>query len=1266
MFPGTVAGSAHTLREVFDIAESTGGNDYVLRLSDSVEDTQLTQTIDSYVVTPALAEQFDTALGVVDAGLRTGENKAAFLDGSFGSGKSHFMAVLYAILGHAPQALSVPELQPIIAKHSAIEQKKLLRLTFHFLGADTVESALFGQYLHQISQLHPGTAAPVLHSAGGLFADADRRRDAEGDEKFFATLNGSSTSGGTTVDWGRASVSVGAWDAASYAKATVPDASTEIRARLQQALIATYFTSYSRNTDWLPLEDGLAVIADHAKSLGYDGIVLLLDELMLWLSFIITERERFNAEVQKLTKLVETARGRLALPVISFVARQFDLTRWVATGTDSGATQQAAEQAIRHQAGRFENVILGDENLPYIAHKRLLTVRDNEAREWLEDAFAAIDRNPKVWDVLLDGINTDDQHRGSDSDAFKLTYPFSPALIATLRSLSGVMQRERTALKVMKQMLEDNADRLTVENVIPVGEAFDYIIDSAGNTPINDSVAQTFKTARTLWVEKLRPLLFQQAGVDPEIDDGQVPAGLRADIRIAKTLLMSALAPNVPALKQIDASRLASLNHGSVISLVPGDQVGQIVTKVRRWSADVPEITVSGDANPIFSVTLESVDYERIIERGRENDTDGERRKLMREMLSEFFGVATAEPTVDGAYLRTVTWRATARDVEVVFGNIRDHGYLSDTAFRPSRDGVLRMIVDLPFDEAGHTTAEDHDRVDALLRTANDRFTVCWLPEFFPEKMTRQLGRLVILNYVLAGDRWASFANELAEADRAAARSILQQQQTQLRSQIGSAIQVYYGVASAAGSGSTGLFADQPPLRSLHASFVAQPPIGTTLGEAVDRLIADAFNALYPDHPDFTPADKLIARRDLTLTLDRLRDAQSDPEGRLPLDRGEIQTVRRIVTPLALAKTSETHLIFSADQFAGWRSRITQELSRTGSGDESGSGAESEIPVEAIRTAIIASNPRRGLTDDIVDLITGAWTAQTRRSWFLHGSAVAEPAIGEFRRRGLTLRLEPLPAQQTWRDANTRWTKLTGQHLNDFLTPSNVAAFADAVRAYTSERQGQRNRLAAALERAYTQRGLDGGARLTTAAALDKMFASDVLNLDNLGVVARIADADLGGATDIEGGRALSNAAAVADAIEGFAFARLDPLRQRAETDPESDAGLDAASILRELDAALVAQELVVPLVAALNRIRERREKWADAQIVNPPQPPTPPPGPGRDDPKPPPAESVQIDVSAATGLSAVEQTLTALLEQHPGVTYRVTIAESTTSEAGR
>jgi hypothetical protein len=48
--------------------------------------------------------------------------------------------------------------------------------------------------------------------------------------------------------------------------------------------------------------------------------------------------------------------------------------------------------------------------------------------------------------VLLDGINTDEQHPGASEAAFRLTYPFSPALVSTLRSLASAMQRERTAL----------------------------------------------------------------------------------------------------------------------------------------------------------------------------------------------------------------------------------------------------------------------------------------------------------------------------------------------------------------------------------------------------------------------------------------------------------------------------------------------------------------------------------------------------------------------------------------------------------------------------------------------------------------------------------------------------------------------------------------------------------------------------------------------------------------------------------------------------
>ncbi|MGW5148224.1 DUF6079 family protein [Rhodococcus koreensis] len=1267
MFPGASTSSARTLRETFAIPESHGTNDYVLRLSDSVAEDRLAATIDSYVVTPSLVEAFDRGLSVVEEALRSGENKAAYLEGSFGSGKSHFMAVLHGILGHSAKAMSVPELQPVITKHTALEQAKILRLTFHFLDAASIESALFDQYLRQITHLHPDTLPPVLHSAGGLFADADNRRHEVGDEKFFAALNGASGQQGGTVNWAALGQAAGTWNSDSYAAAIAPDATAAERARLQQVLITTYFTSYSRNTDWLNLEDGLAVIADHTKSLGYDAVVLLLDELVLWLTFLITERERFNSEVQKITKLVETSRGRLAVPIASFIARQHDLSRWVTTGPEAGATQQALEQAFVHQAGRFGSVRLGDENLPYIAHKRLLQPCSNDAAAALENAFTRLDRNPKVWDVLLDGINTDDAHRGSDSDAFKLTYPFSPALIATLRALSGQMQRERTALKVMQQMLEDNADRLTIDNVIPVGEAFDYIIDSAHATPINDAAAQTFKTARSLWTEKLRPLLFRNAGVPESTADKDVPAGLRADIRIAKTLLMSAVAPSVPALAQIDASRLASLNHGSVISLIPGDQVGQITNKVKQWAAEIPELSVTADANPIISVTLESVDYERIVTRAQGEDTDGRRRELMRTLLAEHFAVIGAEHTVDNAFLRTKIWRGTERRVEVIFGNVRDHGYLPDEAFRPSLDGALRLIVDLPFDDAGHTTAEDHDRVEQLLRTGQDRFTVAWLPNFFPDKVTRQLGRLVILNYVLAGDRWASYANELSEADRAAARSILQQQQTQVRGQLNNAIQVVYGVAAGA------RFAEgRPPLRSLHAGYAVQPPIGNTLGEAVERLIVDAFDALYPDHPDFTPPDKLLTRRELNLVLTRLREAQSQVEGRIPLDRAERDLTRRVVEPLSLAKTNETHLMFGSEHFTAWRSRITQELSRMAI-DDSG-----DVAIEELRTAIAASGPKRGLTDEMIDLVAGAWAAQSKRSWFLHSSPIPEPQIGDVR-RGTTLRLEPLPDRQSWIDACTRWKALTGVNINDYLTATNLASFAQQVRDYAATGRADRSQLVDILTRAYQFLGITTGDRLNVAVRTHALFDTQLNHLDNLALVEAIATAKLG-ATEQETGKSLATAGAVAEAVSRFSLDKLTVLRTAAET--VDDRGMQAALIVDGVVEAFEAHELTRPLAEALRVAGEARDKWLEAGITQPTGGGTGGTGGGtttggttgggtggtttggtttgggsdRSGGGTGVGQPMRLTVVGREGVAAVETRLRQIVDENPGATYTVTI----------
>ena len=152
------------------------------------------------------------------------------------------------------------------------------------------------------------------------------------------------------------------------------------RQRLVTALVERYFGSYTQQADYVDLDTGLAAIAAHAKGLGYDAVVLFLDELVLWLAFSVQDREFFRRESQKLTKLVESGAGTRAIPLISFVARQLDLRRWFADAGASGAEQEALDRAFRHQEGRFGTIVLGNDNLPYVANRRLLRRRpDNPA-----------------------------------------------------------------------------------------------------------------------------------------------------------------------------------------------------------------------------------------------------------------------------------------------------------------------------------------------------------------------------------------------------------------------------------------------------------------------------------------------------------------------------------------------------------------------------------------------------------------------------------------------------------------------------------------------------------------------------------------------------------------------------------------------------------------------------------------------------------------------------------------------------------------------
>ena len=104
------------IKDLIEIPERVQKGDYVLRLAEDVGRPDV--VLGNYVVTPELRDCFDNALTFIQSSLQSNTSKGSYLHGSFGSGKSHFMAVLHLILQGNMAARAIPELAPVIAKHN--------------------------------------------------------------------------------------------------------------------------------------------------------------------------------------------------------------------------------------------------------------------------------------------------------------------------------------------------------------------------------------------------------------------------------------------------------------------------------------------------------------------------------------------------------------------------------------------------------------------------------------------------------------------------------------------------------------------------------------------------------------------------------------------------------------------------------------------------------------------------------------------------------------------------------------------------------------------------------------------------------------------------------------------------------------------------------------------------------------------------------------------------------------------------------------------
>jgi hypothetical protein len=995
------------IKDLIDLPERVHGGDFVLKLTEGVEHPD--ETLRHYVVTPELARNFDDALDFIKGAVQSNSSKAAYLHGSFGSGKSHFMAVLHLLLQQHPAAKAKEGLAETVTRHNGwLEGKRFLLVPYHMIGQPNMEAAVLGGYVRRVLALHPDAPIPGVYKAEGLFRDAAALRETLGDEAFFERLNRAAGSG--SGGWGELE---SAWDADSFEAALDAPPGADERSRLIGALVEEFFRSYkevARGSEeaYVPLDDGLAIISRHAQALGYDALVLFLDELILWLATHAADQRFLNTEGPKVSKLVEAERADRPIPIVSFVARQRDLRELVGDSI-TGAEQLGFADVLRWWEARFDTITLDDRNLPEIAARRVLRPKSEAARQQIEQAWQQTERiREEVMGVLL----TPNADRG----VFRKVYPFSPALVETLIAVSSVLQRERTALKVMLQLLVSQRDTLQLGQIVPAGDLFDVIAE--GDEPFSEGMRIHFENAKRLYRQKLLPMLEKEHGLTAEEakalpwDDARAQA-FRAGDRLIKTLLLAALVPQVDALKALNSARLAALNHGSITAPIPGRESKEVLRRVRAWASQVGEIKVGEEADPSIALQLSGVDTEGILANAQAIDNPGNRRRKVRELLFEQLGIAD---TSDLFLEHEVPWRGTSRRFQVIFGNVRE---LTSESLAAKGDG-RKAVIDFPFDEPGHSSAEDVARLDEFRAQGTASRTLVWIPAFLSAAAQKDLGLLVKLDDILkSDDTFRRHSSHLSDIDRAQARSLLQNQQSSLRQRVIRYLEGAYGVDTALPGSVDESHSVAAPFQSLDPSFTPQPPVGANLKQAFEHLLAQMLESQFPAHPEFGQEIKPSALRKVQ---DEVARAVQDPDGRIAVDKPLRPLMLQIAVPLKLGEMGDTHFALGRH----WLSHFNRQV-------------QGAMTVGKLRAALDVPRPM-GLPLIAQNLVILVYADQANRSFYLHGGPY-QPKLDSLPDE-LELREQSLPSPEDWEAAVQRAGKIFGIAASPLRNASNVSDLA--------------------------------------------------------------------------------------------------------------------------------------------------------------------------------------------------------------------------------
>ncbi len=1157
-----------TVSQAFDLPsrDDIRAMAFVVRLSEAdPASVEVKQRVDEYVITPTVEKELPLILRGMRQVFHRGEDYGRFIHGSFGSGKSHFMTLLSMLLEGVPvawdkfrpvlQAQQTANGEEVIDHEAWLKDAKLLVVRVHMLtvagrqtGLDRAIYTGFNEALKRRAKAPfeflnvDGILQEILTEAKEYGDVVWKRLEAEGilggQEDFEAMASGSA----------------------------------EERENLARAWLD--FKGRSAETagidpNWT---EGLKRMAQHAKAQGFGGLVLMLDEFLLWLAE--KERGEFIQAINNLNLIVDHTTGQRSVPIFAFVARQRNLQEFFPDLTD----ESGIYEHIDHHSKRFEISTLEDIELRHIVKGRILKARLPEEVKKATDALAQ--KHERILPALLaDG----------DIGYLRDVYPFHPALIEMLVDVTSLMQRERSALRLLYELLVLHHPELELGEFLPVGSAFEALFPPSGVEA--SKKIDLMQDIHRQYYQRLKPAI-QRMAEDPGMS--LTPERARALDQMVKTVLLAEVSPRLRGAGGLTIERLVQLNAAEVEGETFRGQLRVAETDLTTLARIVPDLQIAGtDRTAVVRYVLGRVSLTEFLSRARSKvDNAAQRFKVFYPALKEALGIADLRGFEEGGPNEgdwDLSWRKTPRKGQLRICNLRE---VPQATFEPPA-GTFKTLVDYPWDEPGHGVEEDRHAAERVRRKKGMLYTACWLPRHFTAQEMEILVELAAVRYLRSKPGQEELLDTLGPQDRAAVLEQADTRQRNLEGQLNGLLKEVY-----LNHGECLALIDHADTR---LSF------DVSLEENLKSIATRLMDRQFPQHPQFLSEPK---RADLELLLKWMVEAGETSVSVL-YDEATGRVLRNLGQPLELVNLGQTKAQLRLDTryIADVLSKVDKDT------------VDWSTVVEHLRTTY-------GLPSQVIDLFLCFICQRTHRALNANTLDPVDVLIGMSSSSSVRLQRGSMVDAPAWGRLRSLGNLLFGESVaTAYRTLQIQDKFCLSLRSHARDRRT----ILQQLHQRIQELGIQAGDRLTECAEANARLApldssstdSSKLLSDFLAkwpetpsdpAVVAVQQADkVRGALDFLNGQALRTLRAAKD---------------------HPTLGTEVHGHLRELDEHLAGAQSKFPITEAWVRtwnkgaedLTHQIVKLATAQVQPPPEPPRPVPSP----PEPPPAKPVTPPAGAS------------------------------------